>query len=571
MLQVQVGKGQDTDSSEKVQDDLDVWLHDLAKQIESRQENNEASGVPQSGNLAQTIPFNDAGRIIMMQVRDRGQKELSTLMYGFLRQIHGTNGATLTSSPTWEPALADREFDQVKDTLDQDTPALEDYYQLQDELTRELDKGSVLQKQWTALPLSLTEVPQTRTLIAKLFSVIKEAHQEWVLLLREVTEKTWKLKADLISAYVAVVQDAVKGFAAEGQKIASIYQETKQEIDRQIQMSERNDFSTDSRRLQDNFRFWINSLNSILPTSLKFQQQVQEFLGECEGADEDPCCLRKVRGLKDQLDRIQNVLMLHRDTQAHRTLQEKSLSEELNMTSAEWTQTQSQLEAVQQELRALGIHRERLWAEENSVKALDQLESRHADLERKQQTLSEKLAPLRSAMERLRTQNEGVIQSTQQIKAIEQAEEWRTKLDRFQIRCEQESEHWSTGRGLQYRARMMAQEETVRTLQSIYTTTQQKIDGSGVALVRYGLLLLQNLMVTATVTHHSILQKERTAEMSLAHYLQRAVLSHPALAEMLHQQCQSQKAVNRLRQSIEEVQLQHSVSAILSKAAKEVT
>ena len=162
---------------------------------------------------------------------------------------------------------------------------------------------------------------------------------------------------------------------------------------------------------------------------------------------------------------------------------------------------------MQQELQDLSKKRVTLWTQDQAIPALEHLEQRQLELEKKQEVLLEKIAPLRAAMERLRSQNSEVRDATQMVKALEQCEEWKSKLQTFQQKCEQEADLWSQGRGLQYRARFLAQEETAKAIQSLFTTAQQKIDGAGVALIRYGLLAVQSIWASGVVQNQTLQQK----------------------------------------------------------------
>jgi len=552
--------------------DLDMWLTQLkntVNQKESEVRKDEVGTLVASATRATPQNYENMGRTILMHIRDQGQSKLAQIMHRFTRQITKTQDPDII----WEPALGPDEYVHLTSVV-KVTPNLDRYYQLQEQLSEQLVKSDLLEKQWSTLPVQAAEVPQTRTVLRKLFQTAREGHQEWLFLSRGTTEKLWKLRGELVDAYVMLVQDTVKSFGQEGEKILSIHQQVKTELENQIKASESNEFFHDFTRLHDNFRFWVESINNLLPPSLKLHQQVDQFLHECDTV-QDPCCLRRVQHLKDQLERISSILVLHRDTQQHRKLATDSLQQELSMTSTEWSQTQAQLETVQRDLQDLSGKRVMLWSKDKSssstLSELEELERQQLDLEHKQEVLLEKIAPLRAALERLRTQNTDVLSATQFVKALEQAENWRVMLNEFQQRCEKESQLWSEGRGLQYRARVTVQEETLKTLQSLFVTAQQKIDGAGLALVRYGLLLVQNLYAGAVIQHHAVKQKQTIAQSSISHYIQRLALSHPAMAELLHQHSLSETALYQLRNELEEIQLQNMVTLAIKATTDKVS
>jgi len=571
-IRLRVGDKQDPE----IDTGLENWLEQLKNSIENQQQ--DAAAVPLLDNThiqtphlsketsvsadketAGSFNYQTVGRILLMRIRDQGQQRLGASMQRCLSTVKPGH-----SLGTWEPALGISEFDHVKRVFDANKLPIQQYYQLQQKLSEHMQKSDLLQQQWLALPPHASEVPQTRTMLQNLFQTVKQSHTEWLSLLRNSTEKVWKLRMDLVRAYEMLVNDTVREFDREAQKIVGIYQEVRKEIDHQIKLAEDNEFYNGWTRTYENFRYWLQSIAAILPPSITFQQEVDTFLLLCDMA-EDPCCLKRVHHLRDQLDRIQSVLQIHRQSEHYLNLESSALHQQLKMTTTEWTQTQAQLDQVQRELQNLSMQRVTLWSKGNSVKNLEELEQRQQELEKKQSFLTEKISPLRMAMERVRQQNTDVLQNAQLNEALQQAEEWKHKLQRQQEQCEKESREWSKGRGVQYRARETSVEETVRALDSLYVTSQQKIDGAGLALMRYGLLVLQNLISSIALPSLSEQQKQRITQDSLYHHIQRLALNHPTLAELLHQQSQSDTQVRKLRNELEEMQLQNMVSGMIQE------
>lgn len=344
-----------------------------------------------------------------------------------------------------------------------------------------------------------------------------------------------------------------------------IFQQVRGEIERQIALSEDNDFIHGWTRLHENFRFWLSSITTVMPPSLKFQQEVDAFLMTCD-LSEDPCCLKRIRHLRDQLSRVQSVLQIHRQSTQHQSMEVNALQEEMKMTSTEWSQTQATLDQIQRELQNISDKRMRLWGQNESIKTLEELEQRQQSLEKKQSLLTQQIAPMRLAMERVRKQNTEVTKKSQLQEALDQSEEWKRKIDEQQILCENEAKVWADGRGLQYRARESAVKETLQTLDSLYTTSQQKLDGAGLALMRYGLLIIHNLIAVAASPSNAFQHRFRVAQDTLSHHIQRMALNQPSLAEILHQYNQCEEKIRSVRMMIEELQLENSITSMLQKS-----
>ncbi len=583
-LSLHVGHDAEAQSQQAADSGLDQWLQELNQSIDAQQKTGPTTqtlGVvsllqpkePEAVITAATastshVDYQAVCRVFLMQIRDAGHRRLTLAWQRLVAPIQPqpTSGG---GQNQWEPALGPHEFDDLQTALMSHQIPVQSYYQLQQELSTLLRTAETLQRQWHEVPAQPTEVPHTRTMLQTLFQTLRDSNVDQLTLLRTNAERVWKLRSELVEAYQLLVTDTVREFEGEGQRILEVYSQVRSELDRQIQASEDHPFLQNWKRVYENFRHWVQSIAAVLPPSLQFQQEVDGFLMVHDTA-EDPCCLKRVRHLRDQLQRIHSVLSMHRQSEHHQRMQSSALHEELKMATAEWSQTQSQLDAVQRELQTLATRRVAMWSQNTSVTELEAMERRQAELEQRQAQLTERIGPLRMAMERVRQQNGDVLQSAQVNEALQQAEEWKRKFETQQAECEREAQTWTEGRGVQYRARETVVAETLRTLEALRVTAQQKIDGAGVALVRYGLLMMQQVMASAEWPVAALQRRQDAAQTTLAHHTQRMALNQPALAELLHRQAQTEADMRKTRTALEELQTQNTVLGLLQRVFQSV-
>ena len=301
---------------------LSTWLSKLKKNITTQQHLQRHDREVENAGANDTITsLPNVSRVLMMHNRDEGQRQLAASLEQFTRQVKpsssSSSGGVGGSAPHWEPALSGYELENlsalIRKMTEHSAVPLQKFYQLQEDLTAQTAKSQSLHQQWKDnVPADVPK--ENRLVLDSMLDSMRAAHTEWLSLIHDYTEKSWKLRADLVEAYRVLVHDTVREFDQEGRRIVNIFQEVRGELDKQIAVAENNDFNHHFHRTLENFKFWVNSLASVLPQSLKLQQHVDTFLSDCEGAEADPCCLKRVTHLRDQLARIESAAYTSRKT-----------------------------------------------------------------------------------------------------------------------------------------------------------------------------------------------------------------------------------------------------------------
>jgi len=544
-IQLQVGNGH---GQTPVDTGLEGWLEQLKDKIDNF---GFVSQIQQETITDAPLDYKTVARVLFLHIRDQGQEQLAS-------QVHRLNNTvrqyskTIGTLPHFELSLGPDEFEQLKQYWIKQQLPLQRYYELQERLSRHIEESKNLEQQWLALPQQLTELPQTRSTLQKLFTTIRESNSSWLSIFRINIEHLWKLRMELVEAYKLLVTDTIREFQREGEQIVGVFHQVIEIINQHIQQLENGDFFQTWTQTNEQYRAFLQSITPLLPPSLHFQQEVDNFLLTCQESD-DPCCVKRVKHLLEQLDRV--IFALKMSGNSIQNKESTSSNKESTSSNKEWTETQFLLKQTQDELEKLSTKRMSLWAQGNSIKELENLETQQRQLEQTHSSLLDKIAPMRSRLQPV------TCSKTEEV--LLQLQQWKERLLSQQENCEKEALSFANGRGLQYRARDSAIEETIRALDSLYVTAQQKIDGAGLALVRYGLIVLQQTIASAIVPSHTEQQKQKIAHESLSHYIQRLSLNHPSFAELLHQQSQVEDKIRLVKGMIEEIQLQNYITALL--------
>jgi hypothetical protein len=508
----------------------------------------------------ESVCYSSVARVTMMHLRDTGTDEIYTEYQGIRGEIcNQSDKGACSLIPTPDHALAPEEWKIQKNKIATVNLPLERYYQLESQVNKIQSTLDQLELQWTSLPPHKERLPLD---VKKPFQRMRTANQDAMKLVKITTEKQWKLSMDVIEAYRLLVRDTVKGFHQESQQMLGVYQQVRKEIQALIQESENTGFFQTFSSLYRDFQFFIESIRGLLPTPIQFHQHIDQQMSRTSH-QQDPCCVKRTGHLREQLERIESALSLHRDTQKQRQIASTSLSSELEMVTQEWTVTQQELEKLKDQLLLLDSKKTSLWTKEASVPELQDITTQQEQLRSKQTRLLEKIQPLRASMERLRTQNVSVMQWNQMDSALQQIVTWKHRISEFEKQCCQESTHWMTGRGVQYKALESVRDETLSTLHTLYLMCQQKIDESGLALVRYALNIKRDYLLVAKESLSSIENQHQVAKDTITSYIQRVTPLEPQLAELWNKHLTSELRLEELRSSITEIQLKQIIQTIV--------
>lgn len=570
ILKVNVGRKQSKNANGSDSDELNHVLEKLNKSI-SKEEKKKPTNITKNTttniiDLSATI-----SKILLLNMRDQGQSKLASSFTKYKSTVLPHPEEPTRIEKALYPGILNQICEKYKNNTSTGNTE-EQYPQLQQQLSDKTLQSDILEKQWLSAPIvSALEVPQTRLLVQNMIHYLRGLHSTYIKSNASIVGQLWKLRADVLKAYSTLINDSLTAFEKEAVQIVQTYREARVEVKKQIVIAEdSSSFVRQWKDLRSSFVVWLESIERLLPATLNMQHYVEQLLAAADFQQDDPCHLREVGHMKIQLERIDDAVAAttSNSKSAPSTALISEIKEETHKVSIESKILEEDLKNTNEQIAT--IIRKQSSLVQIDITQLHKLSSELEKLELHKAELMKKLQPIRSAVERLAQQSMDISKSTRKTQAIDEIQEWKDRLNEFQKQCEEETKIWDTGngRGMLYKAQTVIQEETLRTLQSIFFTSSQKIDAAGIALIRYSLFIYQSLNDMQKNLAYNTLSNVNVIQGSMNYHLQRYVVTNQEITALINQHLAVETEIQHIRDEMDHFEICNSVSEIIGNLLK---
>lgn len=426
------------------------------------------------------------------------------------------------------------------------TAQLNKYYTISDEITAHQDQ---INKLTTQLMNTVSVLKNQNDLsssqldaILNIYTQERQLHRQIMQLQQTAKKQICDIFENALRAYMINVDDVVTNLKSDAVQITRTYQNLYKEIQSTMTDPQEEIFPLVWKRFFDLFNTWIQNISDVLPPSLIMSQTSLQFFNECDAKDDD-CCMKRVHSMEEHINRIINAL----------TLESKIISNTIKVNPQEMYADRSQMHTqtqllnqymrhkndISKQLSELNRQRLSIWKEASpsDLQKLSQIEKQTEELRKQLQNINNNITASKStvaAMEKRLGQYSGIDKSIRITEIQQQAEEWKRRIQAFEIRCSVEQHQWQHGRGKRYRALIVLDTETKNALKNMYSTGETKIDGAGALILDSAGNLLRHVKSSFFESIRVLNSQIDAFHNTVKEYERQVVILHPELVQNLH-------------------------------------